>query len=429
MIMVILRIIISFFCLFDYLILRWIFPLLILFIFISWGFDGIGVYDSLRLWIIFIRLWVIVLSYFSIPNYLDFSYLISFIFFSIIIRFITNSYFLFYIIFEIVFILIFVFLMGWGNSLERLQASFYMFFYTLIFSFPFLLFILYCYKVLPSSDFYSFYIMKDFHKWLFLFLFIIFIVKLPLYGLHMWLPKAHVEAPVGGSMILAGVLLKLGGYGFIRFWRIFYMLRINNILFSLMFFISLYGATLISFLCLRQSDLKIIIAYSSIVHIRIIFCGLISFSIWGIKGSLLIMVAHGFISPLIFFLINFMYDNNFSRRIFLLKGYIIINPIFCLMWFLCNFLNLGVPPFISFFSELIIIRRLRNFYLIEIFLIILVCIFTGVYRVFLYVTSSHGVSLLNNFYLNKEKQFFLFFLHIYFVIIYIILFLWWLNSL
>lgn len=137
---------------------------------------------------------------------------------------------------------------------------------------------------------------------------------------------------MAGSILLAGVLLKLGGYGLIRFFPLVARIRFfGSIFFSLLFYVGLYGGLLMNFVCLRQVDLKILIAYSSVVHMSLIFLGLLSFSDMGFLGSLYIMVSHGFISPALFFLMNVVYLKIYRRSLFIIKGGIVYSLLFVLL--------------------------------------------------------------------------------------------------
>nr|YP_009051474.1 NADH dehydrogenase subunit 4 [Psoroptes ovis]AIH15207.1 NADH dehydrogenase subunit 4 [Psoroptes ovis] len=384
--------------------------------FMSYGFLG---FDFFSVFLIFISIWVFYYCCSCILNDLKSLYYLLLMFVFLILSFSFDNYFLFYVFFELVFLLMFVFLLSWGKTQERLQASFYMFFYTLIFSLPFFIFMVYCMTSLSSMSFLSFNFSNYSGNWMKLFIIMVFIVKLPLYSVHLWLPKAHVEAPVVGSMILAGILLKLGAYGLFRFisffsFSSFYM----SFMFSGLFYLSLYGGLLVALVCLRQSDLKIIIAYSSIVHMSFMMVGMLSFSDVGLYGALLMLVAHGFISPFMFFGLNFIYENFHSRSVFTLKGMILILPLFCFLWFLGIILNTGFPPFMSFFSEVMISMSMSMISCLDFFMILVFFFLCGAYNMYLYVIPSHGGIKFLTYMKSDFKMIFLSFSHFYFVLVF-----------
>lgn len=299
--------------------------------------------------------------------------------------------FIFYISFELIFIFIFLFVITWGYSSERVQASYYIVFYTIVVSFPFLVFL-----VLFESHFFSmkFTLSYRFSIYWWFFLLFVFIVKLPVYGVHIWLPKAHVEAPVAGSMALAGVLLKLGAYGFFRFSRYlsFSLFKNRGYLFS----VGLLGGLASCFVCLRQSDLKAFVAYSSVCHMGFGLAGIYRSSCFGFLGGLYMMIGHGFCSSCLFYILYMFYKRLHTRSLFLVKGVRHSLPYLVLVWFLFSILNIGVPPSLPFFSEIFILvgtirLSLFSFVARGIFLIA-----AGVYCIFLFVVVSHGFLIVDN---------------------------------
>lgn len=144
------------------------------------------------------------------------------------------------------------------------------------------------------------------------------IIKLPLFGIHLWLPKAHVEAPVSGSMVLAAVILKFGAYGIYRFFSFFFLFLLFQR--SLLVSFLVLGALLARIVASRQSDLKSLVAYSSIRHIGILIRGVVFGGISGLKGSFIILLSHGFCSSALFFLVNFFFERSFSRQLISLRG-------------------------------------------------------------------------------------------------------------
>lgn len=177
-----------------------------------------------------------------------------------------------------------------------------------------------------------------------------FLAKLPLYLLHLWLPKAHVEAPVTGSIVLAGVLLKLGGYGLIR---VIPLLEQPSSQYSWVWVRwSLIGGAILSLFCLRQTDIKILIALSSVRHIALVIRRIFTLSTWGINGAIIIMIGHGFCSSALFFAANRIYQRLSTRRLFLLKGMLRLAPPIALWWFLLSTSNMAVPPSLNLLGEI-----------------------------------------------------------------------------
>nr|UFK32242.1 NADH dehydrogenase subunit 4 [Eurhadina acapitata] len=315
-----------------------------------------------------------------------------------------------YIFFEFSLIPLLMLIYIWGYQPERLVSGLYLFFYTLFASLPFLLIVIY--MMINSMTLYfdmEYYIPYSFM--IHMFIIFAFVVKLPMFMVHFWLPKAHVQAPVSGSMILAGLLLKIGGYGLIRFM----------ILFELTFFcygyiwfsLSIVGCVLVSIICLTQGDVKCLIAYSSVAHMSMCFIGLLTMMKWGLLGSFLMMISHGLCSSGLFCLANFSYERFLSRSFFLNKGLINLMPSMSMFWFIFCCCNMSCPPSMNFFSEIFIINSMIFYWSNSFIFFLFISFFSACFSYFLYSYVQHGVP--HHFYSNNigsVREFLLMLVHL-----------------
>nr|QHD45544.1 NADH dehydrogenase subunit 4 [Cicadella viridis] len=307
--------------------------------------------------------------------------------FCLLIVFSTLNMLVMYLFFEFSLIPLILIILGWGYQPERLISGLYLFFYTLIASLPLLLVFIYFYNNFGSL-FFDFNYMMNISFYMHMFLMLAFLVKLPMYMLHFWLPKAHVYAPIAGSMILAGVLLKIGGYGIIRTMYIYEY--IFNYYSYIWYSFSILGSFMVALICLVQCDIKCLIAYSSVAHMGMCLMGLITMTKFGFLGSYLMMLGHGLCSSGLFFLANVSYERFMSRSFFINKGLMLFMPSMSLMWFLfCSF-NMGCPPSMNFISEVFILLSMMMYWNNSLFFIFLMSFFSACFCFYLFSFSQHG---------------------------------------
>nr|NP_542491.1 NADH dehydrogenase subunit 4 [Thyropygus sp. DVL-2001]AAL18225.1 NADH dehydrogenase subunit 4 [Thyropygus sp. DVL-2001] len=293
----------------------------------------------------------------------------------------------FYISFEAVLIPTYLLIIGWGYQPERLQAGLYLIFYTVFVSLPLLIVLLWINSksMNLTNMFASFNLIS-------LFIFFCgvgaFLVKMPMFFVHLWLPKAHVEAPISGSMILAGILLKMGGFGLYRVGE-YFMFMIKGLGMFWMS-VSLVGGVYMSFVCLRQSDLKALIAYSSVVHMGLVIGGLMTMSLVGLIGSFVLMVGHGLCSSGLFCLANMNYERIHSRSMVVNKGLINLLPSSSLMWFLLVSSNMAAPMSLNLIGEITLLGCLLSYSTFMMIVLVILSFFSAAYCLYLYSGVQHG---------------------------------------
>nr|ARH54359.1 NADH dehydrogenase subunit 4 [Dibolia rugulosa] len=372
--------------------------------------------DMISYSLIWLSFWIISLMILSSSKiyknknfHFFFNFILIFLMISLFITFSSLNIFIFYLFFEISLIPTMILIIGWGYQPERLEAGFYLLFYTLFMSLPMMVMIFYLY--FHSGSLYFLMLMELKSEFMFFCVNMVFFVKIPMFFLHLWLPKAHVEAPVSGSMILAGIMLKLGGYGLLRFMTMFKLfLNSMNIFFIIL---SLYGGFLISLICLRQSDLKSLIAYSSVVHMGLAMSGILTLNYFGNIGALILMLAHGLCSSGLFCLVNLVYERTFSRSLYLNKGLLNLLPSFSMWWFLLLSSNMAAPPSLNLMSEIMLINSIVSFNWMNMIFLSLISFFSAAYSLFLYSYTQHGdfYSGIMNFKMSESREFLLLFMH------------------
>lgn len=309
-----------------------------------------------------------------------------------LLSFLADNLILFFIIFETTVIPTLIIITRWGAQKERILAGTYFLFYTLFGSMALLTALLFFHEnfgtlsisLIKESQVELSYTSCTMLWWIACFL--AFLVKIPLYGVHLWLPKAHVEAPIAGSMILAGTLLKLGGYGILRMGTLindsFTQAAAPLIIFSL------FGVLLSAILCSRQTDIKSLIAFSSVSHIGLVIAASIIKTEWSIAGSIILMISHGLVSSALFCLANTSYERSHTRTLILLQGTQIIFPLTAAWWLIAALINIALPPSPNFVGEISILTSLFQWSNLTLLITSLGIIFTTIYSLYLFWSSQ-----------------------------------------
>lgn len=294
--------------------------------------------------------------------------------------------FFFYVFFEAVLIPMFIIVGVWGSRQRKIHAAYQFFFYTLIGSLIMLIGIIVIYFETGTTDIQVLVQTKfTYYRQLFLWFafFCSFSVKIPMVPVHIWLPEAHVEAPTAGSVILAGVLLKMGTYGVLRF--MIPMFPEATIYFTPMIFtMCVVGIIYSSATTIRQIDLKKVIAYSSVAHMNFALLGLFANNMQGIEGSMFFMLGHGVVSSGLFLIIGMLYDRYHTRNILYYGGLVQVMPIFSIFFLIFTLANIGLPGTVNFIGEFLVLVGVWKVNTVAIFLGAIGMILGAVYAIWFY---------------------------------------------
>jgi proton-translocating NADH-quinone oxidoreductase chain M len=299
---------------------------------------------------------------------------------------------IFYIFFESILIPMFLIIGIWGSRERKILAAYYFFLYTLFGSVLMLLSILYVYNQIGTTDYevlltFSFSMIEQ--KFLWFTFFLAFASKVPMIPVHLWLPEAHVEAPTAGSVILAGVLLKLGIYGFIRFSLPLFP-QASFFFTPLIYSVAVVGIIYTSFTAIRQSDFKRIIAYTSIAHMNLVILGIFSFTNVGIEGAILQSLSHGFVASALFLIIGVIYDRYKTRLVQYYGGLASIMPIYTFIFLFFTMANISFPGTSSFVGEFLVLAGSFKVNRIITFLGSTGVVIGGVYSLWLFNRIAYG---------------------------------------
>jgi proton-translocating NADH-quinone oxidoreductase chain M len=373
-------------------------------LYLSFGIDG------LSLWFFILSSFLIFLCVLFIWNeslLKEYTIVLTFLNLLLLLVFSVLDVLFFYIFFEAILIPMYLMIGLWGSRERKVRAVYLFFFYTLIGSLCMLLGLLYIHNLTGTLNFeylltYKFTFEQQY--WLWLAFFLSFASKIPVFPLHIWLPEAHVEAPTVGSVLLAGILLKLGVYGFLRFSL--NLFPEASLFFSpFVYLLSVLGIIYGSMSAIRQTDLKRIIAYSSVAHMNLVTMGIFSFNIVGIEGSIMQSISHGFVSGAMFLLVGILYDRYHSRLLYYYGGLVHMMPVYAVLFLIFTMANIALPGTSSFVGEFLLLTGIYKVNILASVISALGVILCGAYSLWLYNRVIFGNLKINHTLLFKDITF------------------------
>ena len=383
----------------------------------SFGLDGISLFffflSSLLIFLCILFIW---------NDHLFKEYVLNLLLIELflLIIFSVLDLFLFYVFFEAILIPMYLIIGIWGSRERKIRAVYLFFFYTLCGSILMLLGILYIYSVTGTLNL-EYLLAWQFSETeqllLWLAFFISFASKIPMFPFHIWLPEAHVEAPTVGSVLLAGILLKLGVYGFLRF-SITLFPDASFFFSPLVYLLSILGVLYASMTAVRQTDLKRIIAYSSIAHMNLVTLGIFSFNILGLEGAILQSISHGFVSGGMFLLIGIVYNRYHSRFLYYYGGLVHLMPVYAVILLVFTMANIALPGTSSFVGEFLLLIGVFKVNVLLCAVSALGVVLCGIYSLWLYNRVIFGnlkINYTKNFNDMNVREFFVFIPLLFFV--------------
>nr|UIF91935.1 NADH dehydrogenase subunit 4 [Crenidorsum sp.] len=349
--------------------------------------------DLLSFWMTNLTLWIMsIISMIKMNNMKMMVKINSMMIFVLMMTFFNWNFMMFFVMFEVSMVLIVVIVMSWGYQPERIEATMFMIILTSMFTLPFFSSLMHNFKKL------NFWLLEtNFSTWDFMSFLLIFMVKMPVYFIHIWLPKVHVESPVHGSMILASIMLKLGCFGMIRMTKMSTKLMMKYE-FMIMSF-ALWTTLILSLVCNIQSDLKSLVAYSSVVHMSTTLVSITLTKSKSILASVIIMIGHGLCSSAMFFMCNQAYKISKSRSMMLNKGIMVSMPTASTAWFFLCMSNAPMPPSINIVGEILTFKTAISWSSSMILLVFLIMLFSSCYSIIVFCVMSHGKFSIN---INKN---------------------------